>query len=196
MLENEQFTERELQTLLRELNAVLEKGVMGDVVELGCYKGMTSVRVQRVITAKAPNKRMYVYDSFAGLPAKTPADNSPAGTQFIAGELPASKKDVVRLFKQAGLPTPFIKKAWFNELMPMDLPDKIAFAFLDGDFYESIIDSLKLVWPKLTLGAVIVVDDYQNEALPGARKAVDEWLKTHSTTVKTEASLAILSPRL
>jgi O-methyltransferase len=54
-----------------------------------------------------------------------------------------------------------------------DLPDKIAFAFLDGDFYESIRDSLRLVGPRMSEGGVIVVHDYTNPALPGVRKAVN-----------------------
>ena len=64
--------------------------------------------------------------------------------------------------------------------------EKIAFAFLDGDLYESICDSLKLVEGKLSDGAVVIVHDYQNEALPGVAKAVDEWLAQnpgHNTEV-------------
>ncbi len=97
-------------------------------------------------------------------------------------------------FKKAGLPLPKIKKAWFSELTPADLPDKIAFAFLDGDYYESIMDSLRLIWSKLSEGAVVIVDDYANEALPGAAKAVDEWLRNHKARLKAEQSLAIIVP--
>ena len=70
---------------------------------------------------------------------------------------------------------PVIKKAWFKDLVESDLPEKIAFAFLDGDFYESIRDSLKLVVPKMVRGGVLVVHDYTNPALPGVSKAVDEF---------------------
>ena len=196
MAVNDQFNERELAVLLRELRLVIAKNITGDVVELGCYRGMTSVEIQRVIAGWHSAKRLWLYESFAGLPSKVTQDNSPAGMQFKAGELPASKKEVIRFFKQAGLPLPLIKKAWFYDLTPSDLPDRVSFAFLDGDFYESIMDSLKLVWPKLSEGAIVVVDDYQNEALPGAAKAVDEWLRTHKAGIKVEASLAIIRPAL
>ena len=73
------------------------------------------------------------------------------------------------------------------------MPEQIAFAFLDGDYYASIRDSLALVWPRLTPGAVIIVDDYANEKLPGAARAVDEWLATHPAQLRVQASLAILS---
>jgi len=189
-LSNDQFDDRELGVLLRELSAVLGSQVPGDVVELGCYKGMTSLEIQRLL--KGTGKKLFLYDSFEGLPEKLAQDQSPAGMQFKAGELPASKREVVELFKKSGMPMPVIKKAWFSELTPADLPDHIAFAFMDGDYYESIMDSLKLIWPKLSEGAVVIVDDYQNVALPGAQKAVDEWLQTHPADLKIEASLAIL----
>lgn len=71
--------------------------------------------------------------------------------------------------------------------------DQIMFAFLDGDYYDSINSSMGLIENKLAKKAVIVVDDYANEALPGAAKAVDEWLLSHPHKVNIQASLAVLS---
>ncbi len=192
MQTNDQFNLHELSVLLRELRGVLDEGVAGDIVELGCYKGLTSLEMQRTLHNNKSDKLLYLYDSFSGLPPKVAQDNSPAGLQFKAGELPATKREVVQLFKKSGLRVPYIKRAWFSELSAYDLPMQIALAFLDGDFYESIIDSLRLVWPLLAPGAVVLVDDYQNEALPGAAKAVNEWLKSHQSTLKVEASLGII----
>lgn len=196
MYTNDQFNRHELSILLRELEYVLKASVPGDVVELGCYKGATSVELQKLIGNFAPEKRLYLYDSFAGLPFKTVQDMSPAGEQFRAGELPAIKREVLVKFRQAALPSPVVKKAWFSDLSSSDMPANITFAFLDGDFYESIKDSLKLIWPNLSNGSVVVVDDYQNESLPGVQKSVDEWLKTHTAKLKVEASLAIIYPSL
>lgn len=187
---SDQVSEKEIKILLRELNAVLDRYVAGDVVELGCYVGTASLFLAKALAGSG--RELYLYDSFAGLPEKTAEDASPAGLQFKAGELLATKKQLIQNLKKANVALPKIKKAWFDELKPSDLPDKIAFAFLDGDYYQSIMDSLKLVWPKLAPGAVVVVDDYSNPALPGASKAVDEWLKTHQASLKVEESLAIL----
>ncbi len=164
--------------------------VEGDVVEFGCYNGATSVAMGKVL--QATNKRLFLYDSFQGLPEKTSEDRSLIGMQFTTGELRASKKLVADRFKQAGLKHPVIKKAWFDELTARDLPDKISFAFLDGDYYESVLVSLSLVYPRLQQGAVIVVDDYDNDQLPGASKAVDTWLSTHVFHKDVVSSLAIL----
>ncbi len=122
------------------------------------------------------DKKLFIYDSFEGLPEKSSSDASEAGRDFVKGALLVTKREVKARFLRAGMKLPVIKKAWFNELSSADLPEKIAFAFLDGDLYESICDSLKLVERKLSEGAVVIIHDYQNEALPGVAKAVDEWL--------------------
>lgn len=190
---SDQITRAELRVILRELQKTLDTGVPGDVVELGCYVGTTSLFLQRLLAGTG--RTLHVYDSFAGLPPKTLPDTSPAGEQFKQGELTASKARLVTHFKRAGLPLPVIHKAWFEALLPTDMPERISFAFLDGDFYASILASLTVVWPHLVPGAVVVIDDYQTEALPGVRRAVTEWSRRHTFTLRTEASLAIIIPQ-
>ena len=116
----------------------------------------------------------WIYDSFEGLPEKSSEDESVLGVNFKGGELKVSKREVKERFLRANLPVPVICKGWFSELAPTDLPKEIAFAFLDGDFYESIRDSLKLVLPRMVKSGILVVHDYTNPALPGVKKAVDE----------------------
>ncbi len=188
---SDQVDECEIRVILRELEKTLDEP--GDVVELGCYAGTTSLFLQRMLVAKNPAKKLYLYDSFAGLPEKTAVDQSRAGDQFVAGELSAKKSTLIQNFRKNNLPLPIIKKAWFQDLEANDLPPKISFAFLDGDYYESIRDSLKLIENRLSDGAIIVVDDYDNEALPGAARAVDEWLRKHPRKLRIESSLAILT---
>lgn len=191
-LVSDQVGTGELRVVLRELQRVLDMNVAGDVVELGCYEGTTALFLQRVLVADTPRRSLVLFDSFEGLPAKTRQDASSAGDQFKAGELRASKSRLINHFKHAGLPMPRIRKAWFSDLTPADMPEAIAFAFLDGDFYESITDSLRVVWPRLSRQATVVIDDYQTEALPGVRRAVDEWSRSHEFSLRTEASLAVL----
>ena len=187
---SDQIDQRELEIILRELEKCLGNNIPGDIVEFGCYVGTTSVPIMQQL--QKTDRRFYVYDSFEGLPEKTAEDQSPSGVQFVAGELFAAKKELIRNFRQANLPLPVITKSWFSDLTPDQVPDHIAFAFLDGDYYRSIHDSLKLIWKKLSPGAIIVVDDYANDALPGAQKAVDEWLKNHPAKLRVEHSLAII----
>lgn len=191
-LVSDQVDYKEVEVIVREASRVLHAGLKGAFVELGCYTGTTSLFLQRVLQDHGSANEFHVYDSFGGLPTKTVEDNSPAGTQFKSGELRATKSQFVRHFQQAHLPLPTIHTGWFEELTTEDMPGSIAFAFLDGDFYTSIKASLKTVTPLLEPGAILVIDDYANEALPGARKAADEWAKAHDYSITSEASLGII----
>jgi O-methyltransferase len=168
-------------------------GLPGDFVELGCYEGDTSLLLAEVLRdAKASSQKLWIYDSFEGLPAKSSEDFSVAGEAFTEGVLSVSKRDVKLRFLRANLPVPVIKKAWFSDLTDADLPAKIAFAFLDGDLYQSIKDSLKLVGDKMVNGGVILVHDYNNPELPGVTKAVDEWIKNKNLDIVQKDTLAII----
>ena len=189
---NDQVNEKETKRILELAESVL--GVEGDFVEFGCYKGDTSLLLQEILVRSGVEKfvekseerlcenggkggkRLWIYDSFEGLPEKGSQDESALGVLFRSGELAATKREVKQRFLKAGLPVPVIKKAWFADLAEADLPERIAFAFLDGDFYESIRDSLRLVAPRMSKSGVIVVHDYTNPALPGVKMAVDELM--------------------
>lgn len=191
-LVSDQIDYDELSVIIREADAVLKSGADEAFVELGCYTGTTTLFITRLLKEHGKHNELHVYDSFDGLPDKVAADNSPAGEQFKAGELRASKQQLIKHFKQANLPVPIIHKGWFEELTAADMPEKISFAFLDGDFYTSIASSLSVVTPHLQPGAAILIDDYANEALPGARRAADEWAKKHNKAIKAEKSLGIV----
>ena len=178
---NEQVSEKETTQILELTRECLD--VSGDYVEMGCYRGDTSLLLAEIlqgynrdVAVEKLVKKLWIYDSFEGLPEKSANDESVLGANFKSGELLVTKREVKERFLRAGLPVPVIKKAWFKDLTSDDLPSEIAFAFLDGDFYESIRDSLKLVVPKMNDEGVIVVHDYTNPALPGVKKAVDELI--------------------
>ena len=90
----------------------------------------------------------------------------------------------VTIFQRYNLQLPKIHKGWFSDTLPNGLPEKICFAYLDGDLYESILVSLEHVYPKLTKGAICLIDDYNDpsvdplgwNSLPGVKKACDEYL--------------------
>ena len=190
---NDQVSELETEKILEIAKDCLL--VEGDFVELGCYRGDTSLLLAELLVEKSvekPVKKLWIYDSSEGLPEKSEEDESEVGKDFQQGELAVTKREVKARFLRAGLPVPIIKKAWFNELIKVDLPEKIAFAFLDGDLYGSIRDSLRLVEGKMSNGGVIMVHDYDNPALPGVVKAVDEWLRSKDVKMKRNKSLAII----
>lgn len=191
---SDQVDEQEISVILRELSKTQD--LQGDVVEFGCFVGTTSVFISKKIEEWGSNKKLWLYDSFEGLPEKSQEDINSLGENFKKGELRATKKQLLLNLKKSGvMKMPIVIKGWFSELSEDQIPSKISFAFLDGDYYNSIIDPLRLIWDKLEEGAIIVVDDYGNHALPGASKAVDEWCAKRNISKKIESTLAIFAKR-
>lgn len=192
---SDQVSREQVAVILRELEHVLNSHSEGAIVEFGCYKGTTSLFIRRLLDKRGESAAhvFHVYDSFEGLPPKAVEDLSTTGEQFLAGELKVSKKEFIREFQKAGLAAPVIHKGWFSDIPTTDVPNTIVFAFLDGDFYESIRDSLQLVLPNMAKGGVIILDDYAREALPGVAKAVHECLPPPMRNkILTEENLGII----
>ncbi|HWZ21356.1 MAG TPA: TylF/MycF/NovP-related O-methyltransferase [Cytophagaceae bacterium] len=161
---------------------VIVYGVEGDFVELGCHEGTTAALLQIVIEGNNSSKDLYLFDSFEGLPKPLKEDEN---TPFKEGMLLASEEKLRENFNNAGLTTPKIFKGWFDDTLKDNLPEKIAFAHLDGDLYESILISLHEVYPLLTKNAICVIDDYNDlnktpngfKDLPGVKAACDLFFK-------------------
>ena len=125
------------------LSQVLVFNVPGAVVELGCHEGKTSVFLQMIIDYFTPDRELHVYDSFQGMPTRGPDD-----IFLDEGELKVSKEQVEEVFRKWGQKLPSIHAGWFKDILPSSLPSTIAFAYLDGDYYDSILTSLEHVYPR------------------------------------------------
>ena len=107
----------------------------------------------------------------------------------------ADRMELARNLRQAGvLQLPNIHEAFFEDLGPVELPDEICWAFLDGDLYQSILMSLELVYPRLPPGSAMVLDDYGWDTLPGVERACSDFLadKPESATVFGDAKVAVV----
>jgi hypothetical protein len=91
------------------LSSLVENGVENHVDKVGktCEKNVKKNGCEKHL------KRLWIYDSFEGLPEKNIADESVLGVDFREGELFVTKREVKERFLRAGLPVPVIKKAWF-----------------------------------------------------------------------------------
>lgn len=173
--------EGQMGYILKNLASVLD--VPGDVVELGCNVGMTSSYLQRLIKATGTDKELYVYDSFEGLPDKRIEDGA---TPCKKGASAVLVSAFMRTFVNAGVELPVIAKGFFGDILDDRYPDKICFAFFDGDFYSSITDSFKKVYHKMQPGGIILVHDYEYEPFPGVKKACDDFLKDKPERITKE----------
>jgi len=163
------------------LSQVILLKIPGEVVEIGCFKGITSILMQKTLDQYRSNKRIHAYDSFKGLPKKSIKDGK---TYFKEGFCKAQKEDLIKNYKKYKVKLPVIHEGLFKDTLPKELPDKISFAHLDGDFYSSTKEGLKHLYPRLSKGAIVIVDDYCDPSihnihniLPGVKKACDEFLK-------------------
>jgi O-methyltransferase len=105
------------------------------------------------------------------------------------------------VFRRWGAAPPVVHSGWFSETLDRELPNEIAFCYLDGDFYESIITGLEAVVPRLTGGGVLIVDDYSDlelapkswNGLPGVKKACDDYFTPRGISMQPLIGVGDLS---
>jgi O-methyltransferase len=161
----------QIEYILEHLAGVLN--LPGDVVELGCNVGMTTSFMRRLLDAAGSDKEIHVYESFEGLPDKSENDGM---TLSYKGESTVSEKMFHETFEKAALKLPVINKGWFAQIPDEKYPEKICFAFFDGDFYTSIMDSFNKVYHKMVPGGVILIHDYKWGNYPGVQMACEDFL--------------------
>lgn len=161
----------------RLLWSILEGGLDGDIVELGCGYGGTSALIMHALHDAHSDKLFHVYDSFEGMPEPCNLDE-PGKNMLKKGDIHIFLDEFYNNLRRFApdCPLPIVHRGWFKETLK-ELPEKVCFAFLDSDFYESISLSLEYVYPRLTQGAVVIIDDYGHPRIPGVAKAVDHFFK-------------------
>lgn len=168
---------KRLENLQYCVEEVLRQEVPGDLIETGVWRGGATIFMRAILKAHAiTDRRVWVADSFAGLPPpnalKYPAD---ANDQHHTFDLLAVTLDEVKAnFEKYGLLDDQVcfLQGWFSETLPAAPIDRLAVIRLDGDMYESTMDALSALYPKLSPGGYLIVDDY---ALAGCEKAVSDY---------------------
>ena len=155
------------------LSQVLAFDVAGEVADLGCHKGQSAILLQAILDYHASSKPLHVYDSFLGLPAHHVKDS---GAVLPQASLRVDRADLVDSFLRAEATMPVIHEGWLEDTIPSQLPPQLCFAHIDVDLYGSTKHALACVYPRLTRGAIVVIDDYDWSGLPGINCAVDEFL--------------------
>jgi O-methyltransferase len=164
-----------LQFLIED---VLSSNTPGDLIETGVWRGGASIFMRGVLAAyDDPMRIVWVADSFAGLPRRgttqwgeDEADLDWAELTWLAVPL----EEVKAAFERYGLLDDQVRflAGWFHETLPAAPIDCLALMRLDGDMYGSTMDALETLYPKLSVGGYVVIDDYQ---LAGCRSAVDHF---------------------
>lgn len=166
-------TRKCISALLYRLDGTLDLPE-GDVVEMGCCAGTTSLWITRLLIIRKSKKKFFVYDTFEGLPDPETEDLA-TPHPFRRGEAFGSRFALIKNFVAASLPLPEITQGKFAEIPRNNYPSKICFAFLDGDLYRSILDSLEIIVPRLVPQGVVMLHDLHFERTPGVKKACDTF---------------------
>jgi O-methyltransferase len=158
-----------LERLLRQTAAI-----PGDVFECGVYRGGTAALLTALLEESKSAKKLYLFDTFEGMPATDGERDLHSKKDFSDTSLEA-----VRSYVKGGDRVVF-RKGFIPETFAGLESTVISFCHIDVDIYKSIIDSLNFVWPRLSVGGVIVFDDYGFPTCPGALQAVDEFFHDKS----------------
>jgi O-methyltransferase len=174
---------RRIGNLRYAIETVLAEGIPGDLIETGVWRGGACIFMRGVLKAYGVNdRRVYVADSFAGLPKpdpeRFPADTGDVHHSFDA--LAVSRAEVERNFERYGLLDECVRflEGFFEDTLPNADLGPLAIARLDGDMYSSTIVALESLYPKLSDGGFLIVDDYG--ALPNCRQAVDDFRRSNA----------------
>jgi O-methyltransferase len=168
---------RRLQQLQDAVETVLREQVPGDLIETGVWRGGASIFMRAILAAHGDTIRtVWVADSFQGLPTPDPAAY-PGDTGvdwWDDADLVIPLDQVKENFRRYGLLDEQVRflPGWFRDTLPTAPIERLAVLRLDGDLYESTIVALESLYPKLTPGGFVIVDDY---ALPTCRQAVDDF---------------------
>ncbi len=176
---------RRLDNLHYCITDIINSKVEGDLIAAGVWRGGDAIFMRAALKAFGDTKRkVWVADSFQGLPKPDP------------NKYPADKGMDLWRFRQLAVPLDSVKKnfeqygmlddrvvflpGWFRDTLPTAHIERLALARLDGDLYESTMDGLKSLYPKLSAGGYVIIDDYNS--IPAAKQATDDFRKEYGIT--------------
>jgi O-methyltransferase len=179
-----------LAALCDAVEYLVRKPVEGAIVECGVWRGGSMMAAALTLQRLGePNRDLYLFDTFAGMPRPTEEDapspydpyslqkrwrRSSEGSESSGwGAVPVER--VEEAMRSTGYPAERIHcvQGMVEDTLPDRAPEKIALLRLDTDWYASTRHELEQLYPRLADGGVLIIDDYGH--YEGARRAVDEY---------------------
>ena len=165
----------------------------GDIIEVGVWRGGTGCLMAHQAQSRWTEKRVFLCDTFAGV-VKTGGNDA----YYQGGEHSDTSAEIV---KELALNLGLENIELLQGIFPEDTADKVAdrkfcLCHIDVDVYQSALDVLNWVWPRLAVGGVVVYDDYGFKTCDGITRLVNERipkvgaltihnLNGHALTIKT-----------
>lgn len=172
----------------RAVNYVLDRNIDGAIVECGVWRGGISIMMASVIESRSSNKKQYLYDTFEGMSEPSSKDIDKYGVSAQSQLSSTSRKDAddnvwayasledVKMnftISKVNMNNISFIKGKVEDTIPQNIPESISLLRLDTDWYESTKHELEYLYPLLTEGGVLLIDDYGYWS--GCKRAVDEY---------------------
>lgn len=161
--------------------------LLGDILEVGVWRGGTGA----LLAVRAPSKTVYLADTFAGVVKVGLHD-----ADYRGGEHADTSVDIVRaVLDNLGATNARLLVGVFpDDIRP--LPERYCFVHIDVDAYDSADGVMQSIWPSLSVGGVVVFDDYGFDTTSGIARLVNTYrgspdrvvvhnLNGHAVIVKT-----------
>jgi O-methyltransferase len=173
---------RRLENVRFCVEDILLRGVAGDLIEAGVWRGGAAIFMRAVLKVYGDGARcVWLADSFDGLPAPNPGKYpyDAEDRHWQNRELAVPLETVRDNFVRYGLLDDRVRfvKGWFSETLSSLPVQRLSLIRLDADMYGSTIEALTSLYPKLSPGGYLIVDDYG--AVRGCRQAVDDYRRDH-----------------
>jgi O-methyltransferase len=176
-----------LANVLACASTALADGVPGDFVETGVWRGGTSIYLRAILAALGgpadTARTVWACDSFVGLPEATLEIDEPMRFHTFP-QLAVGIDQVKANFDRYGLLDERVElvQGWFRDTLPGLPVEEVALLRLDGDLYESTMDALVALEPKVAPGGFVLVDDYGG--IEACRAAVSDYRAERGITAE------------
>jgi Macrocin-O-methyltransferase (TylF) len=179
---------RRLDNIQFCIERIIEERVPGDLLEAGVWRGGASVFMRGVLQAYGVTDRtVWLADSFKGLPPPDPTRHPADRGDWLFKEpyLAVSLDEVRSTFERYGLLDDRVRfiEGWFRQTLPDAPVRQLALLRLDGDMYESTMDALSSLFPRVVAGGFVIIDDFN---LPPCRQAVTDFRERHQIADRIE----------
>ena len=173
---------KRLDNLQECLEAILADGVPGDLIETGVWRGGVCIFMRAFLKAHGVTDRLvWVADSFEGMPVAGEGSgglDQQMRLHRFNDVLGVGRDAVERNFGRYDLLDDQVRflEGWFEDTLPAAPIDRLALLRLDGDLYDSTMQALDVLYPKLSVGGYVIIDDY---GLNTCRQAVEDYRAKH-----------------
>jgi len=154
----------------------------GDIVEVGVYKGGSA----NILCLHSPQKHVFLFDTFIGLPPTKPIDEHKEGDfsdTSIAEVMETLKPSENYSIHQGVFP---------RQGTEHTAGRKFCLVHLDVDIFDSVMECLEYFYPRMVPGGMIVIDDYNAPMCVGARLAVDKFLIDKPERIERHVSCSVM----